>query len=70
MYRSGLCKSGRTIEFVVFLIVLGVLIVIGFMAVIRHSRNFKGAGQHFAPEGRPDVRLSQGLPRNNDGGGV
>jgi hypothetical protein len=53
----------------VFLIVLGVLLLIGVVAVIRHSQNFRGSAEHFASEERPDVRVSQGLPRNNDSGG-
>jgi hypothetical protein len=44
-----------------------VLLVIGFVLVVRHSRNFKGSGEQFASEERPDVRLSKGLPRNDGG---
>jgi hypothetical protein len=54
---------------VVFLIVLGILLLIGVVAVVRHSRNFRGSREHFASERRPDVPLSQGLPRSGDGGG-
>ena len=39
-----------------FLIVLGVLLLIGAVAIVRHSRNFRGSADLFASEERPDVR--------------
>jgi hypothetical protein len=63
-----MCDEDHTLA-MAFPIALGVLLLIGFLLVIRHSRNFKGSGQHFASEERPDVRLSKGLPRNDGGAG-
>ena len=67
--RFALFPGAAYDSWVAFLIVLGVLLLIGVVAVIRHSRNFRGSAEHFASEERPDVRVSQGLPRNTDGGG-
>jgi hypothetical protein len=46
----------------IFLAVLGVLLLVGFIVIIRHSRNFRGSGEHFASEERPDIKLSKALP--------
>jgi hypothetical protein len=51
-----------------FLIVVGVLLLIAVVAVVRHSRNFRGSGRHFEAEERPpEMKVSKTLPRNDSG---
>jgi hypothetical protein len=52
---------------VVFPAILGVLLLIGFVAVLRHSRNFRGSGEQFASEERPEMKQSKGSQRNDSG---
>jgi hypothetical protein len=41
--------------------------MIGFVAVIRHSRRFRGSGQHSASEERPAIKLSKAWTPNDNG---
>jgi hypothetical protein len=54
---------------VAFLIVLGLLLLIGFVAMMRSSRHFKGMREHYASEERPDIRTSKAWSPNDIGGG-
>jgi hypothetical protein len=47
------------------LVLFGPLHVLGFVAVIRHSRNFRGSGEHFASEERPEIKMSKAYPPND-----
>ncbi len=47
--------------------IFGVLLLIGFVAVLRHSRNFRGSGEQFASEERPEMKQSKGYQRNDSG---
>jgi hypothetical protein len=51
----------------IFLVVVGVLLLVACVAIVRHSRNFRGSGRHFESEERPDVHVSKALPRNDSG---
>ena len=53
----------------VFLIVVGVLLVVCFVAILRSSRGFKGSGAHFADEERREPTVSKTWPRNDSGSG-
>ena len=64
-FASSMTRLIFPAETALFLVVLGVLLLVGVVAVICHSRNFRGSGEHFASEERPDVSLSKGLPRND-----
>jgi hypothetical protein len=51
-----------------FLLLIGVLLLVGLVAVLRQSRGFRGSGTHFADEERPQVKTSKAWPRNDGGG--
>jgi uncharacterized membrane protein len=51
-----------------FLVLLGILLLIGLLAIVRHSRGFRGSAAHFADEDRRDVKLSKGWHLSDIGG--
>jgi hypothetical protein len=53
----------------VFLIGLGLLLLIGVVAMMRSSRHFKGMCEHYASEERPDIRISKAWSPNDTGSG-
>jgi hypothetical protein len=50
-----------------FLVILGLLVLIAVVLLIRHSRGFRGYGEHYSSEEQPQVKLSK-LPPGSDGG--
>ena len=55
------------------LLLVAILLLIGLVMGIRHSRGFRGSGEHFAAEMEgqpPELKLSKGLPRNDSGGSL
>jgi uncharacterized membrane protein len=51
----------------IFLVVVGALLLIACVAIVLHSRNFRGYGRHFESEESPEMKVSKALQRNDSG---